>query len=315
MVKNGQGKDFMWAYLIHLGYNISRESRTSTVLRCDKSLWDDLVVHMAEVGVNKVVIDLNEGVKYESHPEIGVEGAWSVDTLKAEIKKIRDLGMDPIPKLNFSTCHDAWMGKYSRYISTKLYYDVVANLINEVMDIFDNPEFFHLGMDEENYSNQRFHDYAVIRQGSLWWHDFLYMVKLVEDKGGKAWIWGDMARGAGMDFVEKMPKSVLISDWHYRYNGFDMEGAFATRLDSFRFLSKHGFLQAPAGSNYSPGGSTNLEALTRFGLEELSEESFMGMFQTVWYTTQEENRYRHFDALEGVRRSVELRDNYLMGGK
>ena len=41
-------KDFMWAYLLHLGYNISYEkdapyrgkySRAGDSLRCDKELW------------------------------------------------------------------------------------------------------------------------------------------------------------------------------------------------------------------------------------------------------------------------------------
>ena len=32
--------------------------------------------------MNMVVIDLGDGVKYESHPEIAVKGAWSTTELR-----------------------------------------------------------------------------------------------------------------------------------------------------------------------------------------------------------------------------------------
>ena len=62
---------------------------------------------------------------------------------------LRALGIEPLPKLNFSTCHDAWLGPYSRMVSTPAYYDVCRDLIDEVAELFGGPRFFHLGMDEE----------------------------------------------------------------------------------------------------------------------------------------------------------------------
>ena len=80
-------------------------------LRVDRSLWNDLLKQMQRAGMNLVVIDLGDGVKYESHPEIAVKGAWSSAKLQTELRRLRALGLDPIPKLNFSTTHDAWLGK------------------------------------------------------------------------------------------------------------------------------------------------------------------------------------------------------------
>ena len=51
-------------------------------LRFDRSLWDDLLKKMQQAGMNMVVIDLGDGVKYESHPEIAVKGAWSTAELR-----------------------------------------------------------------------------------------------------------------------------------------------------------------------------------------------------------------------------------------
>src|ERR1019366_4725867 len=91
-------------------------------LRFDMSVWDELVRKMADSGLNMVVLDLGDGVKYESHPEIAVRGAWSMSQLRRELAKLRQLGIEPIPKLNFSTTHDTWLGPYSRCVSTETYY-------------------------------------------------------------------------------------------------------------------------------------------------------------------------------------------------
>ncbi len=37
--------------------------------------------------MNMVIIDLGDGVKYDSHPEIAVTGAWSPQKLNEGIKK------------------------------------------------------------------------------------------------------------------------------------------------------------------------------------------------------------------------------------
>ncbi len=37
--------------------------------------------------MNMVIIDLGDGVKYDSHPEIAVTGAWSPQKLMRELKK------------------------------------------------------------------------------------------------------------------------------------------------------------------------------------------------------------------------------------
>ena len=171
------GYEMIWAYLLHLSYNMwsdrdvpeRREHYSAKpYLRLDISLWNDILRRMADVGMNMVLIDLGDGVKYESHPEIAVRDAWTVNRLKDELSKIREMGLEPIPKLNFSACHDAWLGPYSRCVSTDTYYEVCRDLISEVIEIFDKPRFFHLGMDEETARHQRYYNYVMVRQYDLW---------------------------------------------------------------------------------------------------------------------------------------------------
>jgi hypothetical protein len=108
-------------------------------LRFDQSLWDDLLKKMQQAGMNLLVIDLGDGVKYQGHPEIAVKGAWSTHELRGELKRMRAMGLEPIPKLNFSATHDAWLGKYARCVSTDTYYTVCLDLIAEVNRLFDRP--------------------------------------------------------------------------------------------------------------------------------------------------------------------------------
>lgn len=92
------------------------------------------------------------------------------------------MGFEVIPKLNFSTTHDTWLGEYALMVSTSVYYRVCKELIDEVCELFQ-PRFLHLGMDEEVYENQKDYDYVVIRQNDLWWKDFYYLVDCVEQHG------------------------------------------------------------------------------------------------------------------------------------
>ncbi|HIE15024.1 TPA: Tat pathway signal protein, partial [Candidatus Bathyarchaeota archaeon] len=280
----------IWGYLIHLSYNMWADREVpgrpeylcaKPYLRFDENLWNDLLKRMAEVGVNMIVIDLGDGVKYDSHPEIAVENAWPVNKLKEEIKKIRELGLEPIPKLNFSTCHDAWLGPYSRCVSTETYYDVCRDLIDEVITIFNKPRFFHLGMDEETAQHQRNYEYVVIRQFDLWWQDLLFLVREVEKRGVRSWIWSDYVWRHPEEFFKRMPKSVLQSNWYY--------GAeFNEKIDyvkAYLDLDAHGYDQIPTGSNWSV--AENFEKTVQFCLTRLSKDHLLGFLQTVWKPTME----------------------------
>jgi len=303
----------IWANLIHLSYNmwIDREAPELTgygqviiggpKLRFDKAVWDDLLPKMAENGVNMLLIDLGDGVKYASHPEIAVEGAWSVEELKSELAKLRKLGIEPIPKLNFSATHDLWLGLYSRMVSTPKYYEVCADLIGECIDIFDNPRLFHLGMDEETFGHQVHQSYVVIRQYDLWWHDLMFFVEQVEKKGARAWIWSDFIWNHKEEFLERMPKSILQSNWYYEQSLEPDSEPCQTYVNGYNILEANGYDQVPAGSNHST--PENFGNTVRWAEEHIAPERLKGFFQTIWRPTTEEFRQRHIEAIEQIGRA------------
>jgi hypothetical protein len=137
-------------------------------LRCDADLWRRATDRMAALKFNAVVIDLGEGCFYPSHPELAVKGTWSVDKMRKEIARLRGLGIEPIPKINFSTSHDTWLKEYGRMVSTPYYYKVCADVIRDVCEIFDRPRFLHLRYDEESFGHQSKYAYGVVRKGDLW---------------------------------------------------------------------------------------------------------------------------------------------------
>ena len=75
-------------------------------IRFDEAVWRTLTGRMQGAGMNLLVIDLGEALQYQSHPELAVKGSWKIDRFRAELKRLRSMGQEPIPKLNFSTAHD-----------------------------------------------------------------------------------------------------------------------------------------------------------------------------------------------------------------
>jgi hypothetical protein len=298
-----QGAKPIWANLLHLSYNMwldwappgdKRYSLYKPYLRFDRKLWNDLLGRMKSAGMNMVVIDLGDGVKYKSHPEIAVENAWSTAELRSELARVRDMGLEPIPKLNFSTTHDTWLGLYQRMVSTPKYYEVCGELIAEVCELFDKPRFFHLGMDEETQPHQRDHLHVTVRQHDLWWHDLLWLVEQTEKAGPRAWIWSDYVWEHSELFFQRMPKSVLQSNWYYGIDFRPTNKAAKAYVD----LAEHGYDQVPTGSNWS--SPKNFGMTVEYCRKNIPADRLFGFFQTIWNPTIEECRERHEQAIDQV---------------
>ena len=65
-------------------------------------------------------IDIGEGLMYKSHPELLRKGTWSHEIAKAEVKRCRDVGIEIIPKRNFSATHHTRLVEYGRMMSTSI---------------------------------------------------------------------------------------------------------------------------------------------------------------------------------------------------
>ena len=311
--------DIIWAMLLHFGANMwydrpyDRPGPTmchpdamADFLRFYKPLWDDVTCRLADAGANMVVIDLGEGLVYPSHPELAVRGSWSFERFAGELDRLRGLGLEPVPKLNFSASHDSWLGEYHRMVSTPEYYGVCADVIKDVCELFGRPRLFHLGYDEETAWHQKDCDFTVVRQGELWWHDFLWFAGEAGRHGARPWIWSDYIWHHRNEFTARMPRSVLQSNWYYDRDFVDAERLpapakghefFDERVyaRTFADLDASGFDQVPCGSNCGCDG--NFPAIVRHCRDSVSKERLKGFLMAPWLISLEVNRAKLMSAV------------------
>ena len=239
-----------------------------------------------------LLIDIGDGIKYDSHPEVSAPDAWDKDFLKKKLSEIRSLGMEPIPKLNFSCCHHTWLKDYRRMVSTPAYYKVCADLIREVCEVFDHPRFFHLGLDEENAQNQRFRETVHIRNDELWWHDVYFFFKECEKSGARPWVWADYCWDKPDLYIQKMPKSVLQSNWFYRlFQNYKPDTESAKAINTYSLLDLNGFEQIPCCSCWDSAGSYNVNQTVAHGKTVLNPELLKGFMVAPWYFVNNESQY------------------------
>ncbi len=287
----------MWAYLIHLGVRMWEDGGINALKDYEEEsftndeIWREITDFLPSQGFNTIVIDVGEAMQYESHPEIAGEGAWSKDKLKKELDRLRSIGLTPIPKLNFSKNHDTWLGKYHFMISTPQYYKVCEDVIREVYEVFDSPEYFQLGMDEEVAAWMGGKRVRMQRNSDLWWHDSYFLFDICDKLGTRPWVWSDPMWHKKEEYLEKMPKSVVQSNWYYHSFNFTEYGAAGR--ESYKDLDLAGFEQVPTCSGiwYAKSADSTLETLKK----TLNPDRLIGYMEAPWFMTYKRNYYSLLD--------------------
>ena len=316
--------DFLWSYLVHFGVNSWKDVPLASAdpargehfltrcqadhVRFDEASWRRLSARLKAAGCNQIVIDVAEILKWPSHPELGVTGSWSADRLREELDRLRGMGFEVVPKLNFSATHDTWLKDFHRMVSTPRYYAACSQLIADAIEVFDGPRLLHLGYDEETARHQADNLHVTVRQGDLWWHDFLYISGLVEKLGARPWIWSDYCWHHQEEFLRRMPKSILQSNWYYG-GEFDLSKITndntRRRVGTYAALAKAGFDQMPCGSTYSC--DENFPNTVRHCREIVPAEHLKGFFMAPWCgATVAKNEAAYFHAADMIAESKRI---------
>ena len=219
--------DKIFGLMVHLGTNTwenQYECKKVKGMEFDREVWDKIVEGCAREGINTIVLALGEGLRYESHPELAIEGSWTHEEMKVEIERLKKLGIKIIPKMNFSAYHDPWLQEYGRsLISTPEYYKVCKDLIEEVYELFEHPEYIHLGLDEEA-RDDRGEVSKYFRRDEKLFRDWEFLFKCVHDIGAKVMMWGSTCRQytdeEWMPHVSK-EKNVIGCGHYYAYGEED----------------------------------------------------------------------------------------------
>ena len=263
------------------------EMAYTPVIEKDVACFRFLVDMAAKEGYNTILVNLADGLEYQSHPEINLPGAWTKQELKAELAHIRQLGLTPVPMLNVSAAHDVWLKKYAYQVSTPAYYQVCQDLIEEVIELFDKPQVFHLGLDEETHFAQAKHHYSVVRGTQLFAHDAKFFIDVLARHNAKPWMSSDFAIHSVSAFDQAIPHDTPVSQtWVKNYHDtYDMPS-----IQAFIAVSKLGYPLLPSLSCWKTSDNPK-ETLEMLRLHTDTRQ-VVGFIVAPYLLCKEENRYK-----------------------
>ena len=214
----------IWALMTHVSGNeyINGKYTGRRMVVLEDEMIEYILEEAPKAGFNALVLEINDGVEYGSHPEIWLSDAWSRKKLKSIVRRFKEKGIDVYPELNLSAAHHMWLGEYQRMTSTAQYYKVVDDLIKEVYELFDRPKYIHVGMDEEDYNHLRNKQLVAYRQKELLWHDTRFILDSVIATGATPWMWACPLFNYPDEFKKYIDANeVVISPWYF--NAFRKE--------------------------------------------------------------------------------------------
>lgn len=313
----------IWSHLMHLGYNFWQDPvekdgikaratgpnahNATDYLLCQKDVWKKTTDALKDTGCNTIIIDIGEGVIYDKYPELAVRGSWTKQELGDEVSRLKAMGFDVVPKLNFSAGHNIWMGKFARMVSTPEYYKFCDDIIDEMCELFQNPKYLHIGMDEECFSIQERSNLCIIRHGDLYWHDIFKLVKRCEKNGARPWMWADYiwhSEESKQSFKDNMTKDILCSNWYY--GDFQEKNWLERVYTAYKELEDLGFDQVLAGGTYRCDDNFNLTV--KHGLDNILPEHLKGFMMTTWLSTTKENEKQLLDSAKKIKEAYNKYD-------
>ncbi len=268
---------------------------------------------VADLGVNLLIAEINYDYAFESHPEVREEHAISRVAALALARASREHGIRPIPQLNclghqswekktfgLLRAHPELDETPGLYPDNEGIYcrswcprhpDVnalVFDLMDELLELFQ-ADAFHVGMDEvfmlasEHCPRCHGADPGDVFGCAV--ED--YYGHLVKQGGVEMWMWGDRLLDNGVmgygewesatngthTAIGRVPRDVVICDWHYESN----RGTYP----SIPFFLEQGFRVLPAGWREPRA----VEALIRFS-EKHRDERLLGYLATTWGAVQ-----------------------------
>lgn len=162
-------------------------------------------------------------------------------------------------------------------------YEFIFSVMDEAIELFGHPEYFHAGRDEFDMIGTLPNDDTckAIGKEKLYIRDTIKIHEHLRSKGCKMMMWGDVITKSGYrDMVDQLPKDILINDWRY---------APSVNFPSAEFYQSHGF-RVVGSTWYDP---RNIFTFSNFA----AKQGIDGMLQTTWtgWKTEQETLRDHAD--------------------
>ena len=221
---------------MHLGFRVVKSPTNISLV---KAIIKNI---LARYKYNTVVMEVEEGLLFESHPELSTPKGLTKNQMKEIVEFAKQHFLAVIPEIQSLGHCGYWLfRKDTKYLnlaenpkkpynydpSKPAIYELLFDLYNEVIEIFE-PEYFHIGHDEVATTLGT----SSTAKGREPWEWFVYDVTKLHDffaeRGIKTMMWGDMLLylknmdasrgGPPMNIykaLDKIPKDIIICDWHY----------------------------------------------------------------------------------------------------
>lgn len=185
-------------FLLHIThYDPAWCKRKSRERPFDLELGLEIIDAMSDVGLNLLVIDCADGVRYKSHPELVRKYTVPMTHLKRLVNRAQEKHIEVVPKLNFSQSrserHNDWFRPYNELFDNDQYWKIAFEIIDELIHVCKPGRYFHIGMDEDHdrAHSQYIEAIQKLRNG-------------LNERGLRAVIWNDSShRGRALVFAEK----------------------------------------------------------------------------------------------------------------
>jgi len=302
-------RDKRFVFLMHLGANMWQKPGNAKgykkenidwlyrdYLMTDDDTWRTVTNFLPSCKINTLLIDMGEAVQLRSHPELAVTGSWSQEKFRDELKRLRGLGLEPLPKFNFSACHNGWMKEMMYKIGTKEYYDFCNDIIDEACELFDGPALLHIGMDEDDWASQHINGHSVIitRSPEQFAEDTNKLFETCRKNGARPWMWAGASvfdyYGSEKRFAAAVAKDVVLSNYHYGSIHVDCDDMYTNPgVMHYKKLDQLGYDQIPCASAWSEP-TCNLRTMN-FAKKYLDDDKLLGFMSAPWHLTIPEMLY------------------------
>lgn len=261
----------------------------------------------SEQKFNTVVVHIWWGasVTLKSFPWPVQTKPWSGEELAEFVRYARKLRMEVVPQIPLLSHQDVLLNRYrpdlmfnqSTYNpQRKEVYELVLPIVDEII-FLTQPKAVHIGHDEVVGWDKRHYDRKLIGfderplPAELFLKDVLVLHDYLKKKNIEIWMWGDMLispdefpamkapdlhgrlKGYGRVLRKKLPRDIVICDWHYFDEQREFPSLKAFHDEGFRVL----------GATWK--SSTTIRNFSKYA----AVNGGSGMIATTWFHVEKKD--------------------------